>query len=950
MTTGLLEREDVMSRAEVALERAQSGRGSLLVIEGRAGMGKTAVLAAVRETAAARGLRVLRGRGAQLEREFGFGVVRQLVEPAMMAMSAEERSALLQGPAELAGRVLGLPGANGIAPPDGDPSFAVLHGLYWLLAGMAAERPALLVVDDGQWADAASLRYLAFLATRLDDLPVALIVATRPAPTGPDVASALGADDVIQLSPLSPGGVGRLVSEAGMPDDGGFAVSCHHATRGTPFLVRQLITALREERVSAADAAASRLGRIGSRSVGRWALARLGGPGTPSDRLARAVAVLEEGDLQTAAGLAELDLDAAAEAADALAAAGILEAERPLRYAHPIVRSGIYAELSGAERASAHLRAAELLAERDASDGRVAEHLLAVEPRGEPWVATRLVEAARVATKTGAPESAVVYLRRALAEPPVAGERASVLLALGIAEDAIGDPCALEDLEFAFQVAAPGEPQVRAAIVLANARRRANRSAAAVAAIDRAACGGDERLEQMLEIAAVGVGMISVDTAPALRRRLRRVRESADNVLVPQPRELLGVSALAAAEYSEPAPVAAALARRALADGALPAPGELPWFSQATMTLVWCEFWDEAEPVLDAAIGEARATGDGVLWAVGHTHRGLLNLRRGDLVAAEADARSALETPNLPAPVLYRNVAIGVLVNALVEMRRLEDAEAFLEPYDEEIEAGMRTAAFARTARGRLRTAQRRLEPAIADFLAAGDVLTRCAVTCPGFVPWRSQAAIALGLAGEHDRARELAGAEVGYAREFAAPRALGVALHAAGVVAAGEGEDPRTTGDAARSGTAPGEVLLRDAVAVLADAGAPVALARAQADLGALLRRDNRRAEARDLLREALDVAHHAGAREIAERAEAELRATGARPRRTMLTGLEALTASERRVAELAVEGLTNPQIAQALFITRRTVEGHLTQVFSKLGVDSRQALPDALKQPVSG
>src|SRR5262249_28674058 len=158
--------------------------------------------------------------------------------------------------------------------------------------------------------------------------------------------AALGADDVIQLPPLSPAGVGRLVADAGMPDDGSFVVSCHHATRGTPFLVCQLITALREERVSAADAAASRLGRIGSRAVGRWALARLGGPGTPTDRLARAVAVLEEGDLPTAAALAELDLDGAAEAADALAAAGILEPDRPLRYAHPIVRSGIYAELS----------------------------------------------------------------------------------------------------------------------------------------------------------------------------------------------------------------------------------------------------------------------------------------------------------------------------------------------------------------------------------------------------------------------------------------------------------------------------------------------------------------------------------------------------------------------------------------------------------------------------
>ncbi len=930
MTTALLEREDVLARAEAALARAADGRGSLLVIEGRAGMGKTAVLAALRDAAAARGLRVLRARGAQLEREFGFGVVRQLVEPALMSMSPAERAALLQGPAELAGRVLGLPGANGGEPPAGDPSFALLHGLYWLLASMASERPALLIVDDGHWADAASMRFLAFLVTRLEDLPAALVVATRPAPSGPDVAAALGAEDVVQLSPLSAAGVGRLVVEAGMPDDGGFAASCHHATRGTPFLVRQLISALREERVSAEDAAASRLGRIGSRSVGRWALARLGGAGTGSDRLARAVAVLEEADLAIAAALAELDLDEAAEAADALAASGILEPERPLRFAHPIVRAGIYAEIAGAERAAAHLRAAELLCDRDAHDQRVAEHLLAVEPRGEPWISARLIEAAGEAAKTGAPESAAVYMRRALAEPPPAGERAAVLLALGIAEDAMGHPSALEDLEAAFVAAEPGEEQVRAAIVLANALRRANRSPAAVAAIDRAATGGNARLEQMLEVAAVGVGMISVDTAPGLRTRLRAVRASADALDAPT-RELLGVSALAAAEYSEPAALAAALARRALAAGErpLPDPGDLPWFSQATMSMVWSEFWDEAEPVLDAAIGEARAIGDGVLWSVGHSHRGLLNLRRGDLLAAEADARQALDTPNLPAPVLYRNVALAVLVESLVDQLRLEEAEAVLAPYAEEIEAGMRTAAFARTSRGRLRVAQRRFEEAIADFLAAGDVLTRCAVTSPGFVPWRSQGALALAVAGDGERARRLAQEEIDLALLFAAPRALGVAQRAAGVIAESE---PR----------------LREAVATLARSGASVEHARAQADLGALLRRGKRRAEARDLLREALDTAHHTGAREIAERAEAELRATGARPRRTMLTGLEALTASERRVAELAGEGLTNPQIAQSLFITRRTVEGHLTQVFSKLGVESRGELAAALSEPV--
>jgi DNA-binding NarL/FixJ family response regulator len=128
------------------------------------------------------------------------------------------------------------------------------------------------------------------------------------------------------------------------------------------------------------------------------------------------------------------------------------------------------------------------------------------------------------------------------------------------------------------------------------------------------------------------------------------------------------------------------------------------------------------------------------------------------------------------------------------------------------------------------------------------------------------------------------------------------------------------------------------------ADAG--LERARALADLGALLRRRNRRTEARELLREALDAAHRAGARLLAQYAETELRATGARPRRAVLTGLESLTASERRIAELAGQGLTNREIAQTLFVTVRTVEGHLTSTFRKLLIDSRDDLRAALER----
>ena len=185
--------------------------------------------------------------------------------------------------------------------------------------------------------------------------------------------------------------------------------------------------------------------------------------------------------------------------------------------------------------------------------------------------------------------------------------------------------------------------------------------------------------------------------------------------------------------------------------------------------------------------------------------------------------------------------------------------------------------------------------------------------------------ALAHRALGEVDAAVRTADEDVALARAFGAPGQLGVALTAAGVVREREG-------------------LLREAVDVLSGTPQRLALARAQAELGALLRRENRRRDAQELLREALATARRAGAEPLAAFAEDELRATGARPRRVALRGAEALTASERRVARLAGAGLTNREIAQELFVTARTVEGHLTQAYGKLGVRSRAELAPAL------
>ncbi len=935
-TEPLLERNEELAWIESALADARRGRGRFVVVEGPAGIGKTALLAAARTTAAEGGMRVLRSRGTELERDFAFGVVRQLFEPSLVEASELERADLLQGAAGVAAGLLGLAGAPPTdAPPSAgvDPSFAILHGLYWLCANLAAVVPLCLVVDDAQSADAASLRYLAFLLTRLEELEVALVVATRPreAAAGAELLTTVTTDpsaDVIRLAPLTRGAVVRLLETGlgGAPDPV-VVDTCLRVTRGTPFLVRELVEALSE-------------GGIGSgvQTVGRSIRLRLGRLPDHAGRLARALAVLEQSDLLQAARLAGLEELEAADAADLLATAGIVESGRTLMFVHPIVRTGIYSELSSAERARGNRGAAGLLAEQPGTSARVAQHLLVSEPAADAWVVERLLEAACAARKKGAPESEAVFLRRVLAEPPPPGERSELLLDLGMAEASAGLPGWPEHLQQAVDAAPNAAGAAGAAMVLAHALSRAQRYTEAVEVLDRTSSALDSshvELALQLEAAAVLPALNDPVTAPskALRRETLRERAAGDPAAPP---DVLAAAAFVSILTNEPAETGSDLATRALlAEGSAPPDSDsrpwfsfAAWFSHITFSLLLAERYAQLRPLLDASIAQARVTGDGGRLAVGLRDRGWLALRRGDLSAAEGDARTALAATALPAPPMYRVMNGSLLIKVLVDQGKLDDAEQALAPLDPEAGSGFASAWGLRFARGRLRVAQGRVAEGLEDFLGLGVDLTRAIVTCPSYLPWRSEAALAQLALGDHESAERLAEEELELARAFGAPRALGVAKRAAGVVAGGDR----------------GALLLREAIDVFERGDARLERARALADLGALLRRRNRRTEARELLREALDAAHRSGAERLVERAETELRATGARPRRVVLTGLDSLTASERRIVELASQGLTNREIAQMLFITARTVEGHLTSVFRKLRVQSRDELPAAL------
>jgi DNA-binding CsgD family transcriptional regulator len=201
----------------------------------------------------------------------------------------------------------------------------------------------------------------------------------------------------------------------------------------------------------------------------------------------------------------------------------------------------------------------------------------------------------------------------------------------------------------------------------------------------------------------------------------------------------------------------------------------------------------------------------------------------------------------------------------------------------------------------------------------------------PAFIAWRSPAALALLQLGEREEASRLTSEELELARTWGTPRALGAALRAAGLVQGGE----------------QGLALLREAVEVVTGSPAKLEHAKARTELGAALRRANRRSDAREQLRHALELATICGATSLAARAGSELLATGARPRRIALSGVASLTPSERRVAEMAAQGPTNREIAQALFVTQRTVEVHLTSIYRKLAISSRAQLAAALAEP---
>ncbi len=931
---GLIERDAELAAVGGALERAEAGEGSLIIVEGAPGLGKTSLLKSVEAAAERRGWLVMSARGGEMEQTLTFGVVRQLMRPMLVTSSAAQQEGYFTGPAQQAWSVLNAPGVD----EAGD--FAVLHGLYWLTVNLAQTRPVLMVVDDLHWLDPPSLRFLLYLQPRLGGLPVVVMTASRmvSGATG-DLVEQLIADpecSLLRPRPLTEDGTARLLREQfQMEADPEFSIACHKAAGGNPLLLHELSSFAVKRNVQPHAQNASVVEELGPQSVAQHVAARASRLSSSALALMRAVAVLGDGtQVTSAAELANLGSTEALKAAEELSTTDILQQEGAgsfgvpvLSFVHPLVRAVLSQQMPTVERAEGHRRAADLLIAAGADAERVASHLLRTPSTGAPRHAEVLREAAAAAVSHGAPETAYAYLTRCLDEPLNSRERLDVLIRAGRTAHHVDASAGVHFLEEAAKSVPDGEQYAHIAQVLGDLYHLTGLFDAATDVRLQALRGLPDDQSDASRRLYAGLLATSIVTGlePDIRARISEL------VRIASPSSVTGcelASVIACIKCIQGDPEAVSLALRGLTNDLLVQQTQVPMgLVCAWYTLAFADH-PHALASVESAISHVHRHG-GVGGLVGTlVYRALCRLRRGELREAIADGQQCMRATDASGISIARLHIGPWLAEAYLEQGALEEARTVLRWAGRNTSTAVPPQQYLQLATARLLREEGHYEEAFRSTEAAGASFEAVGGDNAAVLPWRSEAALSLHALGRQEEAVQYAEHDVVSARRWQSPVGIGRALRAAGVVAAGSDR----------------LALLEEAVDLLSDTPARLYQAQALIDFGTELFIADKVDDARDRLRSGVDLAEMCGAPALVERGIAQLRATGARPRRTKLTGRAALTPSEVRVAQLAAEGHTNRAIAQELYVTPKTVEVHLSSVYRKLGIRDRKHLQEAL------
>ncbi|GAA3228387.1 BTAD domain-containing putative transcriptional regulator [Actinocorallia longicatena] len=883
----LVERGAETGVIDAALDRAvQSRTGSVLVFEGHAGLGKTSVLGHAGALAPSRGFTVVTARGTELETDYPWGCADQLFRHQ--------------------------PQAGGPRPDDAG-EYAIINALYWRVSDLASHGPVLLVVDDLHWADPASVRFLAYLAARLDTLPVVLAIGTRPVPehlTGyVAVIAGLPHATSRRLEPLSLDGSADLLAQT-VPRD--LVEQCHELCGGNPFLLRELARSL-----AGAGTGPIEPGEIVRPTLARFVAGQLRHLPAASVEIVHRLAVSGErtgGDrLGGAAGMDPAEvLDALT---PAINAGLVVSSGVPARFsfAHPLIRRAVYDALPAGLRTKLHLRAA-------ASAGNdvtlAATHLLHVPPGiGDPVPV--LDAAADLSLARGSVDAAVTFLRRVL-EEDLGEHRAAAVTRLGMAEVHVDNNAAIDSLTEALALSSGAEERVRLTHVLATALwfgcRPRDAAQICRTALDRetgASPGARQSLQALIILMAYnarhasdlmelaeGYRTLTADPSAgglgflgcmAAHEAHRNRRETAERYAL----EVLGDHNL----------------HRAISDPVGEQGASMAWYALAP-----CDS-PRALASIDTALAHYRRAGSLRGIAPLSYYRAVALYDQGYLTDALADVHRSLEATALSGLSLGHSYLLGVRLRTLVALGRVEEATSVLAGFTRP--PGLTSVMYEGDAAA-VHLANGDVQRAYESVLAARDDCLTRPITNPVLGGWHVPLVRCLLLLGRPGEADATASDLLRAAEEWGAPRAIGTALRTVASLRPGEEVE-----------------LLEESVHLLHSTPAKLELARSLAALGEALHRANRTEDANHALYRALELATLCGAVPLRDSVARTLRTTAGSA--FVPPVVTALTPAETEISALASAGATDREIAETLHLTLSSVRASLSSVHRKRTVRPR-------------
>ncbi|MEU0841876.1 AAA family ATPase [Streptomyces sp. NPDC005962] len=919
----LLGRECEVSALEGALASAASGMGVSLLLEGDIGTGKSLMLRTALKFARGKDFEVISARARQPERALPGGVLHHLRD-----------------------QLLSLVGGLGSRP--GVPASAAV-ATHRLVVALTDRTPLLVCVDDLQWTDPESLHWLGHLMARLEGLPIVLLCALgrdyvhlrdaeqRSLGTATLTDAVSGFHQRFLLQGLNADCVGYLLARTfGEPVSTDIARACRAATGGNPLLVQSLQRELRRSDTGLAELSAERVADIGSVEVAETLAARLE-PWFPGvGRVLEIVAVMSP--VRHCAVVAPLIGVTSEEAADMLYTflrCGILvKTAAGIGFSQPMIRASFLVAMPPSERARLHAETAKALHAEAAPCDEVIAHLVVAAPIGEPWACQLLINAADSALADGDLNKARTCLERALDECGPA-EQAVLLRRLGHVV-LIDDPdAAIASLRGSLRLLeGTGEARVLVLLDLLQAILLTGDIAEASRVAEGALTEFEHRgadVESRRAIGAAAGVLALMHGGGGVRPVPPEVRTGATAPWVT--RLEAAWWALSAQWRGTGRTEAVRWARLGLGQTS----GQVHVHVLPRLWLVLALFCageqTEAVEKCRTIVDQATAAGSSTMAALARSVLAECAFRAGRIEEAAEEARKALEHGRGRAwlgsaqarcwlgGILLESGDVGQAQELLVEDRTVSTTPDVLIP----------TLLFHR---GRLQIEVGWTAAGLADLEECGRLLAQRGCLNPAVFPWRSEAALAHARLGDPAAADRLAREELDLAREWGAPTSIGVALRALGLLARG---DQRTA-------------LLEEAVGVLREADAPLEEARAVRDLGRELLRTGKARQARTELRAALRLAQKCGAEGLVGTLGQDLAEAGARPRRGTEIGPASLTPAERRTALLAARGLTNREIANRLYVTRRTVEMHLSRVYRKLSISDRRDLSVVTSDQTSG